>query len=240
MFKKLFTILLTVTLLFSTCCFATEPLPKPLIALSTPEGNKLFIRSYASSYFWPLTLNFVTQENLAYCGIASSVMVLNALQIPAPLFNSRASFRMFTQDNFFISAVEKIIPASKVKKQGVTLDQISQALKVFPVSVTTVHADKITLNEFRALAKKTIITQKGYLIINFLRTGLGENGSGHMSPLAAYDAKTDRFLLLDVAKYRYPVAWIKTQDLWNAMNTFDATAHAYRGFLIIKIKPANN
>ena len=237
MFKKSLIVLLATVAFFTSASFsATEVLPKQLIALSSSVGNKLFTRSYSPSYFWPLELQFTTQENLAYCSIASSVMVLNALDVPAPVFSTHGPFKMFTQDNFFTPAVEKIIPTSLVTKQGSTLDQISQALATFPISVSTTHADKITVNQFRTLAKKTIATNSGYIIINFLRTTLGEQGMGHISPLVAYDSKSDRFLMLDVARYRYPPVWVKTQDLWNAMHTTDADAHAYRGFLIVSKK----
>jgi hypothetical protein len=51
--------------------------------------------------------------------------------------------------------------------------------------------------------------------------------------LAAYNQKSDRFLMLDVARYKYPPMWVKAEDLWEAMNTDDAGAKAKRGFVII-------
>ena len=60
------------------------------------------------------------------------------------------------------------------------------------------------------------------MIVNYLRKALGEQKGGHISPLAAYDAKTDRFLILDVARYKYPPVWVKTADMFAAMNTPDA------------------
>jgi Phytochelatin synthase len=33
---------------------------------------------------------------------------------------------------------------------------------------------------------------------------IGQEQGGHISPLAAYDAETDRFLILDVSRYKYP------------------------------------
>ena len=35
--------------------------------------------------------------------------------------------------------------------------------------------------------------------------------------MAAYDAKGDRFLILDVARYKYPPVWIGVADLFDAM-----------------------
>ena len=58
-----------------------------------------------------------------------------------------------------------------------------------------------------------------FVIVNYLRSALGEEAGGHISPLAAYDGKADRFLILDVARYKYPPVWVKTADMFAAMNT---------------------
>jgi hypothetical protein len=42
------------------------------------------------------------------------------------------------------------------------------------------------------------------VIVNYLRKAIGQEKGGHISPLAAYDAETDRFLILDVSRYKYP------------------------------------
>lgn len=236
MFRKAITLLAAVAFsIISSSSFAnTLPLPANLIALASPAGTQLFNRSYIPKYFWPLALQFVTQQNLAYCSIASSVMVLNALDVPAPVDPDYSSYHLFTQNNFFTPAVEKVLPAALVKKQGAALDKISAALATFPVIIKTIHADKINVAQFRTLAENVIATEHGYIIVNFLRTGLGEQGGGHLSPLVAYDKKSDRFLMLDVARYRYPSVWVKTQDLWNAMDTFDKNTHIYRGMVIVQ------
>ena len=49
-----------------------------------------------------------------------------------------------------------------------------------------------------------------YVIVNYLRRTLGQERGGHISPLAAYDADADRFLILDVSRYKYPPVWVKT------------------------------
>jgi gamma-glutamyltranspeptidase/glutathione hydrolase len=236
---KVFILLLLIVA--CTASFANPlPLPKKLIPLNSPEGTLLFKQSHKAGYFWQLDSNFVTQDNLAFCSIASSVMVLNTLGITAPSDPSYGPYRVFTQNNFFTPSVEAVLPVALVKKQGSTLQQISQALATYPIKVTAVHANESSLENFRKLAINMIDNDKGYIIVNFLRTSLGEEGGGHMSPLAMYDKKSDRFLMLDVARYRYGAAWIKTQDLWNAMNTFDKDANAYRGFVIISRLPFAN
>ena len=67
-----------------------------------------------------------------------------------------------------------------------------------------------------------------------MRTALGQEKYGHISPLAAYDAKADRFLILDVARYKYPPVWVKTSDLFDAMNTPDpSNGGKTRGYVVV-------
>jgi hypothetical protein len=72
------------------------------------------------------------------------------------------------------------------------------------------------------------------VIVNYLRKAMGEETGGHISPLAAYDGKADRFLILDVARYKYPPVWVKTADMFAAMNTPDAVNdNKTRGFVLV-------
>jgi hypothetical protein len=69
---------------------------------------------------------------------------------------------------------------------------------------------------------------------------LGQEIGGHISPLAAYDAKSDRFLVLDVARYKYPPVWVRTADLFGAMNTVDKDNNGKtRGFVLVSAAPSN-
>src|SRR4051812_33965317 len=76
-------------------------LPPDLIALDSPEGERLLVEALAREDFFHLAETFVTQERPSYCGVASSVMVLNALPIIAPLAEPAP---MFTQENLFNEA----------------------------------------------------------------------------------------------------------------------------------------
>jgi hypothetical protein len=51
----------------------------------------------------------------------------------------------------------------------------------------------------------------------------------HNSPLVAYHKETDMILMLDTARYKYPPRWIKTADLYKAMNTADYFTGNTRG-----------
>jgi Phytochelatin synthase len=52
--------------------------------------------------------------------------------------------------------------------------------------------------------------------------------------LAAYDADTDRFLILDVSRYKSPPVWVETSAIFAAMNTTDSdAADKTRGYVIV-------
>ena len=61
-----------------------------------------------------------------------------------------------------------------------------------------------------------------------------EKGDPRPGPLGAYDAETDRFLVLDVSRYKYPPVWVEAAALFDAMNTPDSdNADKTRGYLMV-------
>jgi hypothetical protein len=63
---------------------------------------------------------------------------------------------------------------------------------------------------------------------------VGQERGGHISPLGAYDDKADRFLILDVARYKYPPVWVAASDLFDAMNTPDSdNDNKTRGYVLV-------
>jgi hypothetical protein len=211
------------------------PLPATLIALDSPEGQRLFGEAEDRADYWTLTEQFVTQRSGNFCGVASGVMVLNALQVAAPVDEGiGASF--YTQDNFFNECARRVL--SPTLMPGMTLDQLADLLQCHPAVAQAVHAGDTTLAEFRTLAAKNVATPGDYLIVNYDRAGVGQAKMGHISPLAAYDAKADKFLLLDVARYKYPPVWADAAALFDAMRTDDFVAGKTRGFVVVAAAPA--
>jgi hypothetical protein len=212
----------------------TLTLPNSLIAFNSEQGEALFLSSRAREDFWNLSSQFVTQVNQAYCGVASMVMVLNSLGIPAPVAPQYEPYHVFTQENFFDNpAVRQVIMPDVVARQGLTLDELGQLLESYQVQATVHHAGDTSIDDFRRLAIENLNQSGNFIIINYLRRELGQESGGHISPVAAYDEATDRFLILDVARYKYPPVWVKSEDLWRSMNTLDSTSNKTRGFILI-------
>ncbi len=216
----------------------TLPLPPNLIGAASPAGEGYFLEAEARAAYFPLADNFVTQKNQAFCGVASSVMVLNALQLPAPAVPEYDPYRTFTQDNVFSAATEAVIPADTIREMGMTLDQLGAFIATQPVAVEVHHAADTSLDAFRAAARDYLSKPGHFVVVNYLRKAIGQEKGGHISPLAAYDGKSDRFLILDVARYKYPPVWVAAADLFAAMNTADSdNQNRSRGYVLIAAKP---
>jgi hypothetical protein len=208
-----------------------QPLPPSLIPLDSDEGRRLLVESKANRAFFALSSQFLTQRSTAYCGVASGVMALNALPIQAPEAPEWAPFRAFTQDNVFND--EAVTPES-VARGGLTLAQLTQLLRANHAEVETVYASDSTLEAFRAQAASAMASANDFVLVDFLRGELGQDTGAHWSPLAAYHQASDRFLVLDVARFRYPPYWARAEDLFRAMNTRDLDAGRSRGWLVVR------
>ncbi|UQA60091.1 phytochelatin synthase family protein [Polyangium aurulentum] len=205
-------------------------LPPSLVALDSPEGQRLLVGASAREDFFHLVHTYVSQERPSYCGVASCVTVLNALPIAAPE-------PAFNQVNFFNPAAQRIRSAEDVGRGGMALDDLGDLLRAHPVEVKVVHASDTTLEDFRAAVSKNLGNANDYVIVNYERSEVGQESLGHISPLAAYDAPSDRFLLLDVARYKYPPVWVPAADLFRAMRTTDPTTGQSRGFVLVSPAP---
>ncbi len=212
----------------------TLPLPKNLISFNSPEGEQLLMQSKALQSYFPLSIQFVTQKNQAYCGVASLVMVLNSLGIQAPEAPEFAPYHVFTQDNFFNNVqTQKVVAPEVVSRRGMTLDQIGKLLESYAVKADVYHAGDTSIEKFRTLVVKNLQQSGNFVVVNYLRKALGEETGGHISPIAAYNEDTDRFLILDVSRYKYPPVWVKAADIWQAMATVDADSGKTRGFVLV-------
>jgi hypothetical protein len=212
----------------------TLPLPTNLVGSATDEGEALLIGAEAREAYFPLADHFVTQKNQAYCGVASMVMVLNAAGVPAPPVPEYEPFHTFTQDNLLNERTDAIVARETILKQGMTLDELAGILATRRLAVSVRHAGDTSLDAFRDSARSYLAKPGHFVVVNYLRKAIRQEVGGHISPLAAYDADTDRFLILDVARYKYPPVWVTAADLFAAMNTPDNdNGGRSRGFVLV-------
>ncbi len=73
-----------------------------------------------------------------------------------------------------------------------------------------------------------------YVVVNFQLETLLAVDEGHYSPLGAFDADTDRVLVLDTYRQGWEPYWVPVARLWAAMTEIDEEAGASRGFVVFR------
>lgn len=209
---------------------AAEP---ELIYWNSAAGKALRARIPADADYWQLSPWFAEQINQTYCSVASAVTVLNALPIKKPVDPIYAPNAYFTQRDFFTPEVAKIISPQTVLAQGMTRDEMVKTLTRLGVKATSVAGDSIDDKALRTLLQKALGDDGQFVLVNYLRAAVGQDGGGHWSVLAAYDAQSDRVLILDVAKYLYAPVWIEIGTLRKAIATMDTTSGKARGLVVV-------
>ena len=97
------------------------------------------------------------------------------------------------------------------------------------------HAGQASADEFRThLLAATTASDGPVLIVNYSRGAVGQTGSGHFSPIGGFDAATDRALVLDTARFKYPPHWLPVELLFAAMQERDADTGASRGWMLLR------
>jgi hypothetical protein len=104
--------------------------------------------------------------------------------------------------------------------------------------VTVVKASDTDVDAFRQAARANLGSEGDYLLVNYGRKHLGQTPSGHISPLAAYHAPSDRLLILDVAAHKYPPVWARLDEVWEAMNApLNPETTLTRGYVVVHGRP---
>ncbi len=230
---------------------------KALVPFASEEGMLRLARSTARVDFPHLANEFESQENRAFCGVASAVVVLNALRArddrfpkpedarlaPGESLSFDPLFHRFTQADFFtpetdaIKRKDQILGAPRAPGErpsgGLQLRQLAKLLVAHGLSVEVrVVDDRLDTATIRGELVKNLGTEGDYVLVNYQRSGVGQSGGGHISPLGAYDQASDSVLVLDVNPNDHPWAWVPVSELIEAMRTRDAAEN--RGYLLVK------
>lgn len=110
-------------------------------------------------------------------------MVLNALRHPEP---------PITQTSFFIDPVRKIRRPLWVSFTGMNLEDFRDAVRFHGVDAEAQFAAETDIDSFRSIVRENLITDSDFLIVNYTRKILHQEGGEHFAPVAAYHDPTDR------------------------------------------------
>jgi len=75
------------------------------------------------------------------------------------------------------------------------------------------------------------------LVVSYSRKILGQTGSGHFSPIGAYDSDSDSVLILDTARFKYGAHWVQLPMIYDAMKPIDPDTGKSRGFALLSFAP---
>ena len=229
--------------LLQRASFYQRKMPNSLVPFQSKKGRPLFLHALqnktAEAYF-PLAQQFITQDEPAFCGPACLAMVLNALRID-PNTTWKGGWRWFDERNLVASCCK---PMDQIKVEGITLDEFASLGRCHGAAVTVFRpllekeskSAKVMGSEqhFRKrLIDACSSPDPPFMIVSFLRTSLGQTGTGHFSPVAAYHEGTDSALILDIARFKLPPYWVPISAMYKAMQPLDSVTGRPRGYALL-------
>lgn len=231
-----------------------------LVPFASDEGMARLAHSGAKADFAALANQFEAQYNGAFCGPTSAAIVLNAVNSRSADLQ-RDHTRLRKDDVQFMPAgADPIVPrftqdsvidrgpktraqvlgepttigsnSKQVQDFGYQLRQFAAMLHANGLVTTVVVVDDARNEQaIRADLVDNLARDGNYVIVNYKREAVGQKGGGHISPLGAYDAGSDSFLVLDVNPAVAGWVWMPAATLVRGMRTFDTVEN--RGYVLV-------
>jgi len=234
----------------TTRSFHRRPLPAPAVPFSSREGLAKFadaLNEGTLGTYFALAEQFHTQAEPSFCGLASLVMVLNALAVD-PRRQWKGVWRWY--DEAQLDCCESL---DVVKQRGVNLDKVACTARCNFLDCDLVRGPT-THDENNGTSSQTnfaaqfrdVVTRVSrqppdapteLVIVSYSRKPLNQTGDGHFSPIAGYHAASDSVLVLDTARFKYAPHWVSVAALADAMARVDPETGKPRGFLALRRRP---
>jgi len=170
-------------------------------------------------------------------------MVLNSLNVdPRQQWKSDAPWRWYSEE-----MLNCCIDLETIRKSGITFSMFSCLARCQGLAIDAQFGSDSTIEDFRVAVKKACCDegsadskessdQQTYLVVSYDRQVLQQTGSGHFSPIAAYDEASDKVLILDTARFKYTPHWVSVGLLFTAMLSIDQETNKSRGFLLLSFE----
>lgn len=72
-----------------------------------------------------------------------------------------------------------------------------------------------------------------YSIVNFGRKELNQTGTGHYACVGGYHPASEKVLLMDTARFKYPPFWVDIDQLFQSVRSLDKDINKMRGFIMV-------
>lgn len=239
----------------NTKSFYGRDLPESLVDYRSNESKSRLVRSLSAGTavpFLSLSSCFNTQAEPAYCGLSTLAIILNALRIdPQRLW--KTPWRWFSEE-----LLDCCRPLEVVKKVGVTLEEFQCLARCngalcrlirpndndedYKMFAKAVYCSCTAGKNLQCQSKDTSCGIKAseeenpdtFIAISYDRKTLKQTGSGHFSPIAAYDEESDSVLVLDTARFKYPPYWVSLHLLFQSMFPIDEATGKSRGYFLLR------
>lgn len=223
--------------------YGPEGAPRAVPLSRAPE---YFKSGAAAPDYWAMAGFYVPQFNGAACSVASVTMALNA---------ARASLSKTSDEKVILQQallkqvggewkkrVDPTLGLSSVR--GVTLDQLAEFAQAafrkngFPeAQAEAVRLDpkfRTSLAELQRDLEENEKSASDFILANFdQKVFTDDSVAGHISPVAAYDSKLRRVLIMDPDRDWYEPYWVSDQTLLEGMGTLDPETRKLRGYVRI-------
>lgn len=212
--------------IFASSALATKyKYPADIKSLSTENS---FLRRSPAPDYWKLNSFLVRQTTNSACSLAAVTIVLNAargttgLEQGETLLTQKSVLK--TTDRADWSA------ATATEGGGVSLKQLESiattALMKHGFGTSTIERvsvmqskGAVEIDEFRKDLIANERSARDFIVVNFDQSYVMEDpvSVGHFASIGAYDAATDRVLILDPDKDWYEPYWVPASKLLDAM-----------------------
>jgi hypothetical protein len=206
-----------------------------------------YFRTHDAPDFWALMPYYIHQFNERACSVASATMVVNAL---------RAQVELATNDELVTQGMllKRVAhpewqQAVQGEGDGVTIealgDYLEEAAARYCPARYEVEAVRVNPNDpnLRERVRNMLIQNEksddDFVIVIFWQAAFTddpEGETGHVAPLAAYDAENDRALVFDPDRDWYEPYWVPLDTLVAGMAKLDPESGIPRGFIWIRTK----
>ena len=215
-----------------------RPLPEDHVAFASDHGRQLFAEALQAGTlqgYFRLAQQFHTQAEPAFCSLGSLVVALNALDID-PGRTWQGPWRWFSEE-----LLNCCVSHDDVRARGMDIEQLATLAWCNGARSRVFRPRDLAVDHFRERVAAASRSSSGpVIIVNYDRAVLGQTGSGHYSPLGGYHEPSDRALVLDVARFKYPPHWVDVDTLWRAMLPIDESTGQSRGWIELEARSAED
>ena len=230
-----------------------------LVPFASEEGLARLARSTARADFPALANQFEAQSNAAFCGPTTAAIVLNTIRARSPELprdRTRLSAEdlrfvpggfdltvpRYTQENVITKGQKTraqvlgepvLVNGKPINDFGYQTRQLDEMLRANGVLTQLVIVnDTKPEADIRADLEHSLADHDSYAIVTYKRAAVGQQGGGHISPLGAFDAASDSFLVMDVNPASAGWVWMPATLLIKGMRTFDTVEN--RGYILLR------